>query len=90
MRGRESVVGAVGTVVFVGGNDLAAVGTGQVFGFFADGRANVGAAGPGAVGGDLADAAAVLAEMPVGGLAIAVRFAGVDLHVEAGLSQGDF
>lgn len=76
--------------MFIGGDDFAAIATGQIFGFLADRRANVGAASPVAVGGNLANATAVLTEVPVGRFAIAVGFACVDFHVVAGLSQRDF
>ncbi|MBQ7202246.1 hypothetical protein IJS18_02560 [Candidatus Saccharibacteria bacterium] len=87
----KSVVCSVFTVIFVDRPNLTGIAAGQALGLSADGRTDVRSRSPRAVGGDLADAAAVLAEVPVrSALEIAVAFTSVDLHIVAAGAEIDF
>lgn len=86
------VVGAVFFVVVVILDNLAAILAGETFGLFDDAAAGVGRriSCPVAVVRDLADAATVLAEMPVRCLLGAVLLCSVELHVVAVFIQTNF
>ena len=75
------LAGAIVTVVTVGVLNFASVDTGQVFGFAPNGCVDIRFPFPRAIGEDLADALAVLAEVPVCTFAVAVIPVDVDFHV---------
>ena len=63
---------------------------GEPFGLILDATFDAGGLDPGAVDVDATDAAAMMAEVPMGTFAIAVTLPSVYFHVIAGATQGNF
>ena len=88
VKGLELVVRTVDAVVLVGLPDLVGIAAGQLFGLFDDATVSVGVLNPATVDGDAADAAAPVAEVPVGSLTVAVALASIHFHVVTIAAQG--